>query len=597
MHPLVSDSVALGVAYYPEYLREQRLEADLDLMLDAGISAIRVGESVWSTWEPSDGNFELDWLEPVLDAADVRGIRAILGTPTYAVPMWLAQAHPEIAAERASGQRVPWGARQEVETGHPIFRTYAERLIRAVVGRYAEHPAVIGFQVDNEPGEHLPHNDHVFAGFVDHLRVQYPDIDDLNAAWNLAHWSHRLTDHAQLWRPDGNHVPQYDLEWRRYQASRTTEYIAWQKAIVADYARPRHFITTCVDRMRPGVDERGLARATDTTSANLYVAMQSHIQAGRGGSPDFPPSGAWAPFYLADRAWSMGARPFLVAETNAGTIGHPWFNQPPHDGQWRSVAYAMIARGARAISYWNWHSMHGSWEMYWHGLLPHSLEPGRVYNNVAALGAELRGLGEHLEGLTPDATVALVVSTDSQWLWEFQPPIPDGSQEPGKQGEPSRAAYEELVYRVYAGAQRVGAQVRIVHDTDLEAMGASELLERYPLVVAVSPVVASDALTSLLRTYVARGGHLVATPRSFATDETGCPRIERQPSGFAHDAGLRVDEATNIQQPVAVSGELEGAAEQLLEYVSPDGADVIAAYADPEWRHWAAVTTRAVGEG
>lgn len=38
-------------------------------MAQAGFSVIRVGESVWSTWEPEDGQFELDWLEPVLDAA------------------------------------------------------------------------------------------------------------------------------------------------------------------------------------------------------------------------------------------------------------------------------------------------------------------------------------------------------------------------------------------------------------------------------------------------------------------------------------------------------------------------------------------------
>jgi beta-galactosidase len=36
-----------------------------DLMAKAGVSLIRVGESVWSAWEPEDGQFELDWLEPV----------------------------------------------------------------------------------------------------------------------------------------------------------------------------------------------------------------------------------------------------------------------------------------------------------------------------------------------------------------------------------------------------------------------------------------------------------------------------------------------------------------------------------------------------
>ena len=55
-------------------------------------------------------------------------------------------------ASARTGQRIGWGARQEVDFTHPAFRFHAERVIRQIVGRYADHPAVIGFQVDNEPG-------------------------------------------------------------------------------------------------------------------------------------------------------------------------------------------------------------------------------------------------------------------------------------------------------------------------------------------------------------------------------------------------------------------------------------------------------------
>src|SRR5688572_20338022 len=103
--------VVLGTAYYPEYLPaglRDRVDTDLELMAAAGITAIRVGESVWSTWEPRDGVFDLEWIRPVLDGAAARGISVVLGTPTYAVPPWLQRAHPEIAAERRTGERVPW---------------------------------------------------------------------------------------------------------------------------------------------------------------------------------------------------------------------------------------------------------------------------------------------------------------------------------------------------------------------------------------------------------------------------------------------------------------------------------------------------------
>ena len=46
--------VLYGVAYYAEYQPYDRLERDLDLMAEADLTVIRVGESVWSTWEPDD---------------------------------------------------------------------------------------------------------------------------------------------------------------------------------------------------------------------------------------------------------------------------------------------------------------------------------------------------------------------------------------------------------------------------------------------------------------------------------------------------------------------------------------------------------------
>src|ERR1700759_648768 len=176
-----------GAAYYAEYQPYERLEADLDLMARAGFSVIRVGESVWSTWEPQDGVFDLDWLQPVLDAAHARGIRAIVGTPTYAVPPWLRRRYPETAAHRATGVAIPYGRRQDINHPHPAFRRLAERVIRRVVSRYADHPAVIGWQVDNEPGINILHNPDVFDGFREWLRERYGDVEELNRRWGLAY--------------------------------------------------------------------------------------------------------------------------------------------------------------------------------------------------------------------------------------------------------------------------------------------------------------------------------------------------------------------------------------------------------------------------
>ena len=78
--------VLYGAAYYPEYMPYERLEKDVQLMEQAGITVARMGESSWGLWEPQDGHFEFAWMDRVIDRMHKAGIQVILGTPTYSVP-------------------------------------------------------------------------------------------------------------------------------------------------------------------------------------------------------------------------------------------------------------------------------------------------------------------------------------------------------------------------------------------------------------------------------------------------------------------------------------------------------------------------------
>lgn len=107
-HPW-QNKIGFGAAYYHEYHFEDRLDKDLDLMVEGGFNIIRVGESVWSTWEPEDGIFNLEWLQPILDGAHKRGIDVIIGTPTYAAPPWMRVRYPETTLQVATGVEKPYG--------------------------------------------------------------------------------------------------------------------------------------------------------------------------------------------------------------------------------------------------------------------------------------------------------------------------------------------------------------------------------------------------------------------------------------------------------------------------------------------------------
>jgi len=604
MRPIVPPGILFGAAYYPEYMPYDRLAADLDLMRAAHFSVIRVGESVWSTWEPDDGVFDLDWLEPVLTGAHDRGISVIVGTPSYAVPPWLRQKYPDTTAHRTTGGPIPYGGRQNADFSNPDFRFLVERVVRRIVARYAAHPAVIGWQIDNEPGLELLHNPGVFAGFVDHLREQYGDVATLNDRWGLAYWSHRIARWEELGSPDGNTDPPYALAWRRYQARLTAEFIGWQAAIVRELARPDQFVMTCLAMDRPAVDNARTLAPLDVTAANIYYPMQDSLALPEvtEPAPEARPewlrsSGTWTLFWNADLARGIRQEPFLVTETVASSIGEHSANYPAYDGQWRQAAWALVARGARMIEYWHWHTIHQGNEAHWGGILGHSLEPGRCYAELAGLGGEFERVGDLLADLEPDAPVGLVVSPDSRWLLEFQPPL----VVPGT-STPDAGSYRRIVTSLYRGLfdRGIGASVVQTDHLDVE-VGA--LVERWPALIVPALYVASDDLLRRLADYAERGGHLVVTFRTGCADEEGRLRATVMPGSLRTPVGAHYLESTNLAAPVDVRGAGDGAsfgggaATGWADGLVLEGATALATYDHPHLRRWPAITTNRFGRG
>jgi len=599
MASFTTQGIRFGAAYYLEYQPSaEHLERDLDLMKEAHFTVIRVGESVWSTWEPRNGVFDLEWLQPVLDGARVRGIGVILGTPTYAVPPWLAHAYPEIAGEPHSGQPMPWGSRQEIDYTHPAFKFHADRVIRKIVARYAQHPAVIGYQVDNEPGNMLIHNRGTFIAFREWLKDTYGDVETLNREWGLVYWSHRLSDWAELWLPDGNVQPQYGLAWRRFQTLKTAEFIGWQADIVREYARDDQFVTTCIAYDRPAVDECQTNEGLDIGAANPYYGVQDHLEL----TADLERPDVWVRtgvdglIELADRGFAMKQARYLVTETNAQAIHGGWQNLPPYPGQITQAGLALVARGAAMIEYWHWHTLHFGAETYWGGVLPHSQVPGRVYAEVKELGDRLATLGGRLDGYVPDHDVTVLFSNSSKYAFEVHPLLANAD------GSPRTQSYLDIVEAFQSAVLHSGRQSRLLHEQQFDTLDVAQLVHEHPVLVAAGFYTASTAQLEKLRDFAIAGGHLVVGVRTGYGDEESRARFAVAPDILREVAGVHYEEFANLPGPLPVTSDsldLPDAAKatRWADGVLVDTADVLIGYTHPHHGRFAAVTTTAAGSG
>ena len=113
------------MAYYDEYMPYDRIETDFKMIRDAGMNVIRIAESTWSTWEPEEGVFDFTHLHRMLDCAPKYELKVIVGTPTYAIPSWLAKKYPDILAVTHNGKEL-YGHRQNMDITNPEYLHHAQ---------------------------------------------------------------------------------------------------------------------------------------------------------------------------------------------------------------------------------------------------------------------------------------------------------------------------------------------------------------------------------------------------------------------------------------------------------------------------------------
>lgn len=584
-----------GVSYYHEYQPYDRLDEDIAMMRRAGIDYARLGDSIWSLCEPVEGEIDVDWLQRVLDALHEAEIEVVLVTPTYAIPPWLARRHPDVMAIRADGRAIPYGGRQNVDISHPTYRFYAERITRALLDRYARHPSVIGFQVDNETGTAGAQNPAMVDRFVERIKAKYGTVDAVNETWGLTYWSHRLADWADLWPPAGNTSPGYDLEWRRFEAEQVTEFLSWQAGIVREYSRDDQFVTQDLVGLhgRPEADRYRIGAAMDVQAENFPHTPQDGLLHPPIESTVMYPArtlgaGPAQLYQRSDMAYGAKRANFFITEMNPLSVGGSDNTFPEYDGQWRQAAFATISRGADMVAYWHWHSLHYGHETYSHGILNHDLEPNRCYDELATIGADLRRHGDLLTGLTPDADVAFLYSYDSRYALACQPCLktPDG--------DPDHSTYARIFDNAYRSFFDARAQSIV--------LAAGDDVSGFPVVVAPALYVADEPTLDGLVAYAEAGGHLVLTFRSGYADEFARARWQRAPGPLRGASGASYRLYSNLATPInATSSAIEipagSQATAWADELELEGAEALVHYDHPHFGRYPAVVTHRFGSG
>jgi beta-galactosidase len=569
------DRLLFGVAYYDEYMPYDRLDKDVAMMKQAGINVVRIAESTWSTVEPQDNVFDFTHIDRVLNGMHKGGIQVIIGTPTYAIPPWLAKKYPDVLAITPQGPN-RYGARQNMDITNKDFLFHAERVIRKIMEHVQDHPAIIGYQVDNETKHYNTSGENVQKQFVEYMKDKYKTLDVINKTYGLDYWSNRINSWEEFPSVNGTINASLASEFSKFQRKLVTDYLAWQASIVREYKKAGQFVTQNFDLewrgysygIQPDVDHFAASKAMDIAGIDIYHPTQDQltgIEIALGG----------------DLTRSMkGGQNYLVVETEAQ--GFPqWV---PYPGQLRLQAFSHLASGANMVSYWHWHSIHNSFETYWKGLLGHDFEPNPTYNEAKTIGKDFARIGSHLVNIKKSNQVAIFFSNEAQTAFQrfgF--------------GWGVRENYNDILRPLYDALYRMNVEVDFVDPS-------STNLEKYKVLVVPVLYAASDDLLRRLNQFVKDGGHIVYTFKSGFSDENVKVRSTPQPGVISEATGIVYSQFT-IPQNVFLKGDPFKVGNQnneiktWMELITPVTAKVLAYYDHPVWGKYAAITQNIFGKG
>lgn len=564
-----TDKLLFGAAYYDEYLPYDRIETDMEMMEKAHINVIRIAESTWSTWEPKEGVFDFTHLHRMLRASKKHGIQIIVGTPTYAVPTWLAAKYPDIITETHSGAG-RYGHRQNMDITHPMYLKHAEIIIRRLMEEVSPYDHVIGFQLDNETKSYDTCSAYAQAKFVTYLRdIFHDDLDALNHEFGLDYWSNRINAWEDFPDVRGTINGSLGAEYQKFQRKLVTDFLAWQSGIVKEYARPEQFITQNFDYdwrgfsfgLQPEVDQWEAAHSLSVAGCDIYHPSAQDLT-----GTEISFGGAVARSIKKDN--------YLVLETEAQG-NHGWL---PYPAQLRMQAFSHLANGANSVMYWHWHSIHNAIESYWKGILSHNLKENATYLDICQIGADFEKYGSRLKNLRKKASVALLLSNESltglQWF-----PIHEN------------LAYNDIARWLYDALYQLNIECDILNDMD------TELFSQYSVLITPALYSASDTLITALRSYVEQGGHLLSTFKTAVSDSMLKIYADDQPHGMTEVFGMTYDQftdAVNVSlKDITFPGaekKVSGDVHYWMELLKPSTAHVLASYHHPHWGDYAAVT-------
>jgi beta-galactosidase len=558
-----------GGDYNPEQWPPSTWDEDVALMQQCHFDVATVGVFSWVSLQPAEDRFTFEWLDTVLEKLAAAGRYVVLATPTAAQPAWMSQAYPDVLRADERGRRVHHGGRTNYCTNSPNYRRFAVQIATRLAERYRDYPNLLLWHISNEYATPC-YCDICAAAFRRWLQRRYGSLDEVNSRWWTRFWSHTYTDWSQIEPPyaDGErNIHGLTIDYRRFQSDSLLECFTLERDAIRAIT-PDIPITTNLMGTYPHLDYRAWAKEMDVVSWDCYPWPNAY-------------PGDIAFLHDLNRGLKDG-QPFMLMEQTPSSQNWQTVNALKRPGVLRLWSFLAVAHGAETVMYFQWRRGRGGSEKFHGAVVEHGgRSDTRVFREVAALGAELKRLGDTTIGAATRARVAVLFDWDNWWAID--------------------SAVGPINPKDYPGTVRKHYNALWRHNVPVDIVFSDSDLSGYDLLIAPMLHVIKHGIGERIEAFVERGGSFVVTVFSGVVDENDLA-FEGYPGPLRRVLGIRVEEIDALYEGqtnriVMVDGTGTYTCGRLCDIVHSEGARVLATYASDFYAGTPVLTEHAFGQG
>lgn len=566
--------IAYGGDYNPEQWDEATWAEDMRLFKLAHIDTVTLNVFSWAALQPVEDTYDFTKLDKIMEMVRDNRLKVVLATSTGAHPAWMAKKYPEILRVEANGMKRKFGSRHNSCPNSPVYRRFSVKLAEKLAERYQDYDNIIAWHISNEYGGEC-YCENCENAFREWLRERYQTLENLNRAWNTAFWSHTFYDWDEIVVPNdlsehwgGEHTTfqGISLDYRRFNSDSIMDCCRLEYAAVKKYT-PNIPVTTNFMEFYKALDYQKWAKYLDFISWDSYPA------------PDYTPA-QMALNHELMRGLKQG-QPFVLMEQTPSVTNWQPVNALKRPGVMRLWSYQAVAHGSDSVMFFQMRRSIGACEKYHGAIIDHAgHENTRVFREAAALGGELKTIGDKLLGSRLDARVGILFDWNNWWAIEYSA------------GPSCRLKYRDEVQNYYTA----------LHERNIPAdiIGVDADLSQYRVIIAPVLYMVKPGVDGKLRQFVKDGGTLVTTFFSGYVDESDLVTIGGYPGKLRDILGIWVEETDALTEDGSNHFTWQGQryeAMLLCDLLHSEGAEVLASYEEDFYAGMPALTKHSFGKG